>query len=375
MGTTKSKYPYGRTIASCMVLLALLFVSQRSTAQATVVNAILNTFNVTSHSVFEVNISNSGGKPLQVILQSTIYNAAGQVVCQGKTNPFTIKGGFNPSASLNFQVAEFSYGSAGQANYVKTSHILPAGNYRYCVELMVLGGNVEPSDQVCDDVQSESFSFLNLVTPYDKDTVNSEYPLLIWTHSDPFSALAPGDFFRIVVTRMNDRQNAEEALQVNQPLFIKDYLTTHQVQYPIDATELKPGEKYAWEIEEISGNVVVKKSEAWEFVMPEPHNPSYNRYAVLKKTLDAGFYTAIGDKVFFCFQEEYGGKILSCNIYDDNGKPVEPKTINEKNKETNAPALNVKESGYNRFEIDLETLNVKKGFYRLEVLNEKKEKF
>jgi hypothetical protein len=153
---------------------------------------------------------------------------------------------------------------------------------------------------------------------------------------------------------------------------IKNYLTTHNLQYPYDAKALIYGGRYAWQVQKIANGIVTNKTEAWEFVIRNSPLQVENKYTPLKKVLDAGYYTASNNKIFFKFNEEYASDKISIKIYDSKRELVKPKAKNEDVKKSD---FNYKQNGYNRYEINLDELNVEKGFYILETKNGRGEVF
>ena len=70
----------------------------------------------------------------------------------------------------------------------------------------------------------------------------------------------------MVVSEIKKDQSTEEAISVNSPVMVKNYLKEHQVQYPYDAKELKEGKSYAWQVQKIGDGIVLNKSESWKFL-------------------------------------------------------------------------------------------------------------
>src|SRR5205085_485946 len=100
---------------------------------------------------------------------------------------------------------------------------------------------------------------------YDEAEIETTYPLLTWFHNEPFDILSEGEFYRIVVCEMKNDESASAAINNNTPVFIKDYLNSHQVPYASDGGPLRQGIKYAWEVQKISKNAIVQKTETWWF--------------------------------------------------------------------------------------------------------------
>jgi hypothetical protein len=340
-----------------------------STAQVSILSASVNSFNVTPASLCQVNVMNTQGD-VQATLEADVYSADNTVLLKVTTNPFMLKKGMN-SLGVNLSVGSAQYGSNDVSNHIKTFHTLPSGKYKACWTIKVFAHDAT-GDEYCEDVESENTTFLFLVFPADHDTIDSPMPLLSWSHSDPFNIGSTGDYYRMVLVKLNPGQSAEAGVMGNSPLFMKNNLMSHQVQYPYDAKPLDVGERYGWQVQKISNEVIVNKTEAWDFVLRPPANEASMKYAVLKDKLDAGYYTSGDGKVYFRFEETYSGGEMKYKVFNSASKEIQPLANNE-NKTVAKPDL--KTLGYNRFVLDLNGYGAKEGFYTLEVMNAKSEKY
>jgi hypothetical protein len=368
MLTTNHKY--GRLFPLLIFLIVVASISNAQ--QISVVSADVNSYNVSPRGLCQVTILNPLAS-VQVIMQAQLLDAANEPLVTVKTNPFTLKNGLNVAATMSFSIGSVDYGATSLVNYIRNSNVLPIGKYNYCVKITPLG-NTEAGDEYCQELESDMNSYLYLVNPEDKDTVDTQYPLLIWNHSDPFNQLGPGEFYRMVVTPLTEGQSAEEAITVNTPMFFKNNLQENQVAYPYDAPNLEPGKHYAWQVQLLANDAVINKTEAWEFIEPLHITPPDNKYGTVKTKLDAGFYTATNNKVFFRFDESYAtSNVAECYIYDSKNQAVKSKTYDAKRGDGNGIPL--QNHGYNQYEIDLNNLNVSSGFYCLKIKNGKGQEF
>lgn len=360
----KNLFKITLSILTCVFLFKAAVVR----GQASIVSAAVSEFNITPKSLLEVNIMNSGGD-LQVTMEAKILSNQNEVLMSVTTKPFHIHKGVNIVSQLNVGIVSVFYAANTQGTYIKNAHALPSGKYHYCASI----NGVDVSDQMCQDMEAESSAFLFLVSPPDKEEIETKNPMLIWTHSEPFSLNNQTDYYRIIVTDLHQGQSAEAAVNTNIPIYMKNFLGSHQVQYPIDAKELQQGKEYAWQVQKISGGTIVNKTEAWQFKLKPPVIIKDNKYATLKEELDGSYYTVENNKLFFSIQERYysSGKI-KCRILNDQKKEIEPPApANEINKKE----LSYKSNGDNRYMINIDELGLKKGFYVLEVTNEKTQKF
>ncbi|MEY4573767.1 MAG: hypothetical protein RLZ10_3073 [Bacteroidota bacterium] len=355
-----------------LMFLSIILITNLN-AQVSIINASINSFNITGTSICQVTLMNSSTE-MSVILDAKLYNSAGEIILESKTMEFTVRPGLNAGNTLAFSLEHSNFGTSAQAQFIQTNHSLSSGIYKYCVNLTIVSSG-EISDEYCEDLESQFSEYLYLVSPTDKDVIEEKNPLLIWTHSEPFNILAQGEYFRMIVVELSKEQDAEAGVTNSIPVFYKNYVSSHSVQYPIDATPLEEGKRYGWQVQKMSNGTVINKTESWEFTINKKIEPTENKYAVLKKKLDGGFYTAENNKVFFRFNESYISGDLTCRILDESRNPVKPLVKNETDKKEASERVNIKTNGVNLFEIDLTELDIKKGYYQLEVKNSKKEKY
>jgi hypothetical protein len=350
--------------------------SFRLWSQVSITNINVQAFNITPDALLNVGIMNSGNT-LQVQLVTQLFSSKNVPLLTVRSAPFNLVSGLNPGLNSNRKVQGTEYASSDQANYLKTSHNLPSGRYKICASLILPGG-ADKVDDLCEELEAEFNQYLYLVNPFDGDTIESKNPILSWTHSEPFTILNQGEFYRMVVTEINKSQSPEDAINVNSPVMVKNYLKEHQVSYPYDARELKAGSRYAWQVQKMSDGVVINKTEAWVFVCRNISIKKSLKYVALKNELDGSFYSAYNGEVFFKFSEEYKsqGK-LNFSLLDDKSKEVNI----DANKDAEMYAAKtsdeakLKMSGDNRYEMDLNAKKLKSGFYTLIVKNEKNESF
>jgi hypothetical protein len=347
--------------------LLLSVSSLFSNAQVNIVSSMFNAFNVSEQTLLYANIMNSGEEQ-DAYLEAKLYNGLNQPIMSVKSNVFKLRNGLNNTAQISISSSSVIYGSDNDAQYIKTMHQLPSGKFRFCL-FVVPASNSEPVD-FCEEFENETSTFLFLINPADQDTIETKTPILLWNHSDPFTLLKQGEMYRLILVEQKKDQSADAAINVNSPLLKLDFLTRHDVQYPFDATKLENGKKYAWQVHKIINNVVVNKTEAWEFVIKPDVETLYNKYVEISKEPRPSVYYATGKKIFFTFKEEYySNKNLKISITPENKETL----TNVKVKEDDVlnPKINSKESGENKYEIDLNELNIESGYYFLNIINEK----
>lgn len=352
-----------------LVMFLTIAILPMANAQVSVVNASVMPYNITAESLLSATLMNQG-KEQEVYLTSRLYNLNNDLLAVVRSAAFSVKPGVNSVYGNSARVASVEFTAGNQASYIKTAHTLPSGVFRICLEVQEINGS-EPN-QFCDEIQSDFNQYLYLVYPADKELITTTTPVLSWLHSEPFNILSTGEFFRMTVAEIKEDQSPEEAIAINSPVMLKDYVTTHAVPYPYEAKPLQRGKRYAWLVSKIGNGTVLNKTETWEFKIDALNTKTTVSYSSLRKQLDGSFYTPQDNKLFFKFDEEYIGGVVSCTIYNEAREPIQPKAMNQKEKKDQP---NYKQYGQNEYEIDLEEYDISKGFYTLEVKNSKNELF
>lgn len=335
-------------------------------AQVSILNAHLVPFNLSPSSLLDLTLSNPKGDA-QVTIHAQLFGSKNELLLTVVSVPFIVKNGVNNTSQMGINVGSVTYAGSTTAQMLKYNHSLSSGKYTYCAKIT----GVDVNDDYCQELESENSAFLFLVSPPDKDELDSKYPTLVWTHNEPFPSLS-GENYRLLITEISPGQSSEASINTNVPVYLKDLLSRHDIQYPIDAKELIPGHRYAWQVQKLNNGIIVEKTEAWEFKIKAPEPVKENKYAVVKKTLDGTIYTAESNKIFFRFDEAYNSKQMSYRIIEDNQKAITEQQSADNNGRIKLESV---KAGYNTYSIDLNNYKIPNGIYLLEITNEKKEIF
>jgi len=357
-----------------ILLFTLTLLVQLGSAQVSITGSTFQPFEVTPASICQSLLlsTNSGAV---VTLEARLYNSAGEQLMVSRTAPITLRSGMNTIQPGMITLTLSTTSAGAQGEYIRNQRQLPGGLFRHCITLLSAAG--EPLDEFCQELEGSPTNFLQLVAPGDQDTVDQMRPTFFWTHSEPFNLLTAGETFRLTVVLLEKGQTAEQALAQNLPVLIMHQVLRHDVPFPSDAPALKEGQRYAWQVQRIAagGQGVVAQSEVWQFVVRAQLLPVVTKYAIVRPQVDAGYYTAANHIIYFRFQEEYTGGTITCKVVDASQNEMKPVVSNDNKKVSDAEGITYKSNGDNRFELDLQALQLKAGFYTLEVVNAKKEKF
>jgi hypothetical protein len=349
-------------VSACIAYLAAYTPALR--AQVSILSSALTPYNVTPHSVFDVAIMNHK-TDVQVVLNAKVFTSSQEPLLIVTSAPFTLRSGMNSVGQINVPISSVVYASSNTATILKNTHTLPSGKFSYCISIT----GVDIGDEYCETLESDNSSFLYLVSPPDKDEIETKYPVLFWTHSGDFSLSNPNEYYRMIVTEMSNGQSAEAAINTGVPSLIKNYLSSHQVQYPMDAKELQEGKSYAWQVQKMSSGSIVNKTECWEFKIKAPPPVKENKYAVMKKELDGTVYKAEGNKIFFRFEETTAFKKMHFSIVNEKRETVASGDAGGKEEKKRL------KTGYKTYVINLDEYKVPAGAYVLEIATDKRETY
>ena len=253
---------FNRGFRQIVTAIATCILFFNSNAQTKIVSSSFSSYNVSPENMCGINISNSAGD-ISVTIESKITNIQGAELIKTISNPIALKNGVYNSLQLGLKISNTTYQNSSVSEFVRIYHQLPSGKYNYCVSIKLNDGS---GDELCDDIESENSSFLTLVNPVDKDTIETYNPVLIWNHSESFNILQQGEYYRMIVAEIKQDQNAEAAINVNNPLLQQNFLSKHDLLYPFDAPKLLAGGRYAWQVQKVVNGVITNKTEAWEFI-------------------------------------------------------------------------------------------------------------
>jgi hypothetical protein len=351
-----------------LLSLLFLFCSNPIVSQnVSVVNATFNEYNASISGLSQITLSSSiEGK---VRIEAIITNVSNVTLLKLVSSEVIVKKGITSLNNSTLKYTQVAYTNHPQADYMKTFNQLPSGIFNYCISVIPLQ-SIEEGDDYCQSIDATEKEQLYLINPADEDEIETSTPILIWFHSEPFNLLNQGEFFRVILVELNENQSASSGITANIPYFIKNNLTKHQIQYPFDAKPLEYGKRYAWQVQKIANGNIISTTEAWEFSLPKKNNPTDFKYVYLKEKIDGSIYNVQNDRIYFKYDERYVSTNLICKIISDKREEIKPEVEDVETSEEG-----VKQIGSNKYELDLKPYKLKKGYYILEVRDEKNSKY
>ena len=202
-----------------------------------------------------------------------------------------------------------------------------------------------------------------LSLPMDGDTIEEDEPLFVWQTTLSNVENDPRLNLKLTVVQVEDEQTPTEAMIENQPVFVRQNLLSTSFNYSEIDHELVEGKWYAWQVVLYFNGVQVQQSEVWKFIKASPNEENQVFYT-LKTKSDNSIIEFEGDELFFTTVEK-GEFTLNATI---SGKKIETQNIQfselHGTSENDGKSHSRREARY--FRCDLESLNLKKGVYRID---------
>lgn len=130
--------------------------------------------------------------------------------------------------------------------------------------------------------------------PANESTIDIQYPVLIWLPPRPLYGMMVTYNLRLV--EIQKGQTLAEALLQNPPLLNLSGLNNTFLNYPVDATPLRPNGYYAWQVAANYGGQSLGITDIWSFTLKKAANKdnSEMNYPVASKISKERFYITHG---------------------------------------------------------------------------------
>lgn len=209
----------------------------------------------------------------------------------------------------------------------KTGSIIPSGVYtiNYTLYRTSPGCNWTGiiTAQLTYPLQIQYFNSLNLVYPFNFDTLIETNPMFKWLPLIPASAGSYNNIeYFITVTEVLLGQIPEHSIIYNPAIYYETVANTY-TPYPVYSRKLEPGKTYAWQVKAMDNKNVVAVSELWVFsvYMQKPDEIDDNEPPVFltlrsEPAPDKWVYVE-GNYLYFTIETEKNvSKNVNYSIYD-----------------------------------------------------------
>ncbi|MBO9203996.1 MULTISPECIES: hypothetical protein [Niastella] len=336
-----------------IILTGLLIVSTAATGQV-VTYFQPEVYGRTVDGLGSFQVQNLTGAALRSQVVITVQeNVTKSPVVTITTPVTTIQPGTSNFPRNVFAGSLFRFSSNAYANITNQTKNFPPGQYTFCYRLVSADDKQSDDYENCFDAEIQPLVPMALIYPADGDKICEKRPLLTWQPPIPFNSSMR---FRLLLTEKREGE-AIENLLVNAPLLLLDNITTTSINYPSSHPDLQEGKTYVWQVIAHQNNLVISRSEIWEFTIQctEPHKQlPTDSYRELKQMVNGNHYIA-NRALKFAFQNNYNLKRLTYAIYDIG---------NGMKKLKDCPEVTLKQ-GLNEVDIDLTELELEPGKHYL----------
>jgi hypothetical protein len=312
-----------------ITILTMLLLPLLSRAQMTI-SFLPEMQGRTLEGVMMAKIMNPGTQPASCFLVVKITEGRSGKVAETRTAAFGVNPGLSsipPAIAYN---ASWQFGSNPTATVIRQSHHFPEGEYEYCYELYA-NDKDNPGEllaEQCFDYFLEPFSPLMLTEPYDGDQICDKRPTLFW---QPMLPAIPGMQYRLVLVEVKPGQAKAEALFYNMPLIQQINIQTPMLFYPPLSRELQEGKRYAWQVLANRGDMVLGRSEIWDFTvkcLDSTKALPVESFRNIEDLSKSNFYIA-KERIYFAVHNTYNTAVLKYDIQCISKPEVKVKKLPE----------------------------------------------
>lgn len=345
--------------AACAAFITA-FASTHGLAQLMVQQISLNEEVLSPTTLFQATVVNNGAEAT-VRFEGRLSAKSGEQVLSFQSMPMRLRAGANAIAASGLTMRKYAYGNGALGRQAQLNQRLSDGDYRFCLRVVEEQG--EADDELCEAVHMESLLFLDLVQPWNGDTLDELRPALTWQLTGTPAAVNDADV-RITLALMPRGTSAAQALAGEVPVFRLDRVMERTLAYPPGMPDLQRGQCYAWQAERIAGGRVVDRSDPWSFCIRQRTEPMADKYIRLDRLQPGTVYKAVDRRLFFRYDEPYASSALRCAVIGPDGKRIEPEVNND-----GAGMLQASGAapGANLFELDLSPYGLKPGIHSLQM--------
>lgn len=309
---------------------------------------------------FQAVIHNAAGTQ-SVRIEGRLTSSAGEQVLAFTAEPIELSTGVAVVSPAALVMRSFSYGPGTAARYARLTNRLPEGDFNFCLRAIAVEG--EGDDEACEPYRMEELLFLDLVAPWNGDTIDELRPTLSWLLTGTPAAVNDGRA-RIIVSPQPQGMSAAQAVAAQTPLFIHPETAQRAVAHPPGQPDLLRGQCYAWQAERVVDGRVVDRSDPWSFCVRQRVEPMADKYIRLDRLQPGVVYRAVDRRLFFRYDEPYASTALRCAVIGHDGKRLEPELSNDGIGTLRSSSAG---PGANLFELDLSPYGLKPGIHTLEV--------
>jgi hypothetical protein len=325
-----------------------------------------------SNDVWSMVVVNNKSESVQSRFEANILSQ-GKLVVKLQSNTVSLVPGVSIFGPSNLQTSRIVYidPSIGTSE-LRLGH-LPSADYDYCVRIVCVESpqecaiklNSEMQIEDCEQVASELNSPLILTIPDDEAEIEEKRPMFSWIPPMPIGG-DPEIRYTVILVKMLKDQLPEEAINRNRILMKREGVSGVSLAYPAELNDLVEGESYAWKVEALMGNLVVARSEVWEFKIKKIETVKYVRLS--PKPNSAMYKYKEDGTIYFTLTGNYQNNDFNMEILGIEGS-TKIKNIQKDIEIREASLSESKHTGFNTFKLSIQDEGLSNGVYQLKCTN------
>lgn len=269
---------------------------------------------MTALDLFQFGIESTSTKEdnykIRITLESQEYGRIGQIV----TSDFTVRLGFTSGTSIYSNASLSKNENSNNPDFYgfsKLAFTYPAAQYSYCIELLSIENNIE--DRICTNVELINALELLLIYPFDEEKLATENPVFSWT---PVVTGSNAISYRIKWFESNDKIDQENKIFARRPYHELNYVSSNMLPYDAKYPQFQKDRYYYWQVEAMSGNTLIAKSEIWKFSFEASRRfiPIVNHYVDVNNSQDNAIHRFSGGAIYFKWENRYNTDELEYEI-------------------------------------------------------------
>lgn len=250
-------------------LLLCLFSSVRLRAQVVMSVQVPPAGIIQQSQLWNMVLTNSYSNVVTVTVMMRLSDAgSGQPVLTGISRSIQLAAGAKQLQLKDVVPVEYEYLLPVADR--RENALLPPGNYNVCYSVVIMGDKTEhPVAEDCVNFIVEPVSPPMLNTPANDALVSTPLPQFTWIPPTPLNLFTDLNYDLLLV-EVYPNQSAEEAVQINIPVYRVAGLRQPFINYPAGAPALDTGITYAWMVTSSNGRQFAAQTGTWTFRMKQP---------------------------------------------------------------------------------------------------------
>lgn len=341
----------------------------------------LNEYMFSTKEAMNLTVIYSGTKSVEVNFNGRISRPDEGTVVEFKSEPYVLNPGSNFITPMTVSIRDINYFNKDIAEIELKTGTYPSGNYSVCIWTTCTSpdcngsgsgaGNTE--QPVCTQIHIENPTPLILSYPEDDTEIEETRPIYTWIPPAPVAG-SSGLNYMMTLVEIMDGQSKSDALSINRPLIEIEGLTSPMLMHPSDLPELEEGKSYAWQVQAFVGQTYFARSEQWKFkVKKEIVKRDTVMYAEMTGRIDAGAYKVSEDGyLYFIYNDPKPNYTLNIKVVDTKLKAISSKVeqmVYNKELSKDENTTKVDFLGQGKFRINIAELNLKAGYYYVQLVN------